>query len=201
MSDKPLRGPTRPLDPAWMSLEYIDPRDFPPSTVVWDEQQHATPVLPPPGPLLLSYDPGSSDATCVSVVVPSDDIQMSSGGGVVPWRYIFDEQVRSIIKAVSLPPPLPEDLHTRMQKSIDNWINTTFGVDRSFYVRCNYGRVPSKRQGRKGTRRAWKRAHPPRLVTYGWDLVLPSVFTKVEADGNEPVRDAPHDVALSPGVG
>jgi hypothetical protein len=35
---------------------------------------------------------------------------------------------------------------------------------RSLWVRP--GRVPSKRRGRKGTRRAWKRAHPPGYVWF-----------------------------------
>jgi len=39
----------------------------------------------------------------------------------------------------------------------------------SFSVYMNLNRVPSKAKGRKGTRRAWKRAHPPGMLSYFFD--------------------------------
>lgn len=37
-------------------------------------------------------------------------------------------------------------------------------------VKLNYGRIPSKADGRPGTRRDWKRAHPPKTVRFDCKL-------------------------------
>ena len=43
----------------------------------------------------------------------------------------------------------------------------------------NPNRVQSKAAGRKGTRRAWKRAHPPR----SWSMLLEQFFGIIEKNG------------------
>lgn len=53
--------------------------------------------------------------------------------------------------------------HLRPRDEVHTYRNDEGDLIRVSYfsVYMNLNRVPSKAKGRKGTRRAWKRAHPP----------------------------------------
>jgi hypothetical protein len=55
--------------------------------------------------------------------------------------------------------------HLRPSSGSSTYRNADGDIIRTGWITCstNTNRVPSKAKGRKGTRRAWKRAHPP-----GW---------------------------------
>ena len=55
-------------------------------------------------------------------------------------------------------------------------------------VRTNY-RVPSKKEGREGTRKGWKRCNPPKLVVFTWTANFPDNLPQFERSVYDQLKD------------
>ncbi len=83
----------------------------------------------------------------------SADVEIGDDGKFYYARDIAEGEV------ISIPLHMIDKAHYGGPMRFGSSYTTFFGGSQRF----NMNRVPSKADGRKGTRRAWKRAHPP-----GW---------------------------------
>lgn len=98
------------------------------------------PLLPPPAPLIIAVDPGARDGDSMVVMERSPT-------GRLRWWQPEHQWIKRTDRNLGGVPIVISDLLPRSKV----WVRP---------------RVPSRAEGRRGTRREWKRQHPP-----GWQRI------------------------------
>jgi hypothetical protein len=147
---KPMRGHTAPLvyyDDHEYSVDYSSSPDVTCLTTVFPDGSQLHTVTNDPVGML----PGTLE-----------DKFLSTPRIFVEWSKLLDRDQLKKIMAQTL------GLCEAIVRTESNY--------RHCSMKVNYGRIPSKRAGRKGTRRDWKRKHAPRTISLEWTPPFPPRF-------------------------